>query len=86
MKKLCPNCGTQLDNDAVFCTSCGTNINNGPKLPHFITSLNKRMNITAILIGFAVLGVFIFIFSMLFSFLVANGFINFSVFRLNNHN
>ena len=39
--KKCPNCGTQLNDDVLFCTECGSQISQSNVCPHCGASVNK---------------------------------------------
>nr|WP_294999108.1 zinc-ribbon domain-containing protein [uncultured Methanobrevibacter sp.] len=51
MVKYCTECGTQLDDSAIFCTNCGTKIDFGPEtrsnryMKHLEKTGRKRANI-----------------------------------------
>lgn len=49
MSKFCPNCGTQLEDDAKFCMKCGLKLNPGKK------KTNKRY-MTLAVVGLVVIG------------------------------
>ena len=61
IKKHCPNCGGKIEEDSLFCSECGNKLEN----IGFFDKLNKKTNFPLLIFSFIVLGVFLFIGSII---------------------
>lgn len=75
--KHCPNCGSELGDDAEFCTECGCNLSNGSSQElnvkkGFFNTLDDKVNYSIIIFSFVIFGIFLFAGSFLWSQFLAN--------------
>ena len=88
IKKHCPNCGNEISYGNEFCTECGYDLINGTRGAEinnpngFFDSLSQKINIAVIIFSFIIFGIFLFVGSIVWSSLMANGSIGFSTYLL----
>ncbi len=70
-KNFCPKCGSTVRPDAVFCKKCGYSMVGEDKSR--IDKWNDKINILSIFIGLGVSVVFLFLGSIVYSFLLSQG-------------
>lgn len=76
IKKHCPNCGGKIEEDSLFCSECGNKLEN----IGFFDKLNKKTNFSLLIFSFIVLGVFLFIGSIIWGITLSNGSISFQIY------
>lgn len=76
IKKHCPNCGGKIEEDSLFCSECGNKLEN----IGFFDKLNKKTNFPLLIFSFIVLGVFLFIGSIIWGVTLSNGSISFQIY------
>lgn len=81
--KHCPNCGCELDIDNEFCSECGYDLRNNVSLEQkdmplgFFDNLTQKTCFPIIVYSFIVFGIFLFVGSIIWSSIMANGSIDF---------
>ena len=81
--KHCPNCGSELDIDNDFCSECGYDLKNNVSIEQknsglrFFDNLTQKTSFPIIVYSFIVFGIFLFVGSIIWSSVMANGTIDF---------
>lgn len=77
IKKHCPKCGGKIEEDSLFCSECGNKLEENIG---FFDKLNKKTNFPLLIFSFIVLGVFLFIGSIIWGVTLSNGIISFQIY------
>ncbi len=84
----CPNCGSELDSDNEFCSECGYDLRNNVSFEQkntplgFFDNLTQKTSFPIIVFSFIIFGIFLFVGSIIWASVMANGSIDFLTYLL----